>query len=319
MQKPPIHLKEVDRVEILVLIDNYVNVLIGGNEVVTRPALAKDGKIPSDTFLAEHGLSLLITVFRGEEQHTILFDAGYTNVGVLYNLERLEVDTDRIEAIVVSHGHMDHTGVLYSILDRIPGRVPLVVHPHVFFSPRYQKTDDGTKNLFPKTIERSKLEEHGAEIMEKETPTTLADHSILVTGEVERVTSFEKGFPNAFMERKGRLEKDTIADDQAIAAVLHGNRLVVISGCAHSGIINTILYCKKLTGIENVHTVIGGFHLTGPVFEPIIDDTILELKKMSPEVIVPMHCTGWEATQRFSHEFPTSFILNSVGSKYTLS
>ncbi len=319
MEKFPIRMNEVDRIEVLVLIDNYVNVLIGGNEVVTRPPLAKEGKIPADTLLAEHGLSLLITVFRKEKKHTLLFDAGYSNVGVLHNLDQLEAKPEEIEAVVLSHGHMDHTGVLYSILEKIPGRVPLVAHPHVFFSPRYQQMKDGSKNLFPKTIDKSKLEEYGAEVLEKRTPTILADDSILVTGEVERVTGFEKGFPNAFIEREGRLETDAIADDQAIAAVLRGGRLVVISGCAHSGIINTILYCKKLTGVENVHSMIGGFHLTGPVLEPIIDDTITELKKMAPEVIVPMHCTGWEATKRFSDEFPASFILNSVGSKYTLS
>lgn len=319
MEKFPIRMNEADRVEVLVLIDNYVNVLIGGNEVVTRPALAKEGRIPADTFLAEHGLSLLITVFREGKKHTVLFDAGYSNVGVLHNLDQLEVKPEEIDAVVLSHGHMDHTGVLYSILEKIPGRVPLVAHPHVFLSPRYQQTKDGMRNLFPVTVERSKLEDLGAQVLEKKTPTLLAGDTVLVTGEVERVTGFEKGFPNAFMERQGKLEKDTIADDQSIAIVLQGGRLVVISGCAHAGIINTVLYCMKLTGMTNVHSVMGGFHLTGPVFEPIIDDTILELKKMAPEVIVPMHCTGWDATQRFAHEFPGSFILNSVGSKYTLS
>ena len=318
MSQLPTPIKEVDRVEVLVLIDNHVNVLLGSNAFVTRPALAKEGEILSDTFLAEHGLSLLITVFEGENKHKILFDAGYTNIGVLHNLEMLAVKSDDIEAIVLSHGHMDHTGVLYSILDGIPGRVPLVVHPHVFLSHRYQQLKDGRKLRFPKTAVREKLEAHGAEIWERKTPTTLADGTILVTGEVERLTSFEKGLPDALMENEGTLENDTIADDQSIAIVLRGNRLVVISGCAHSGIVNTVRYCKKLTGIENVHSVIGGFHLTGPAFEPIIDDTIGELKKMCPEVVVPMHCTGWEATKRFSEEFPGAFILNSVGSKYTI-
>jgi 7,8-dihydropterin-6-yl-methyl-4-(beta-D-ribofuranosyl)aminobenzene 5'-phosphate synthase len=94
---------------------------------------------------------------------------------------------------------------------------------------------------------------------------------------------------------------------------------VVISGCGHAGIINTVLYSRKFTGVEKIHGVLGGFHLSGPFFEPIIEKTIEALKKMAPQVIMPMHCTGWKAIQRFSEEFPSSFALNSVGSKITLS
>lgn len=99
---------------------------------------------------------------------------------------------------------------------------------------------------------------------------------------------------------------------------LKGRGLVILSGCAHAGIINTLLYARKITRVEAVHAVIGGFHLSGLAFEPLIDWTIEELKKMSPEVIVPMHCTGWKAIKKFSEKFPSSFILNSVGSKFTL-
>jgi 7,8-dihydropterin-6-yl-methyl-4-(beta-D-ribofuranosyl)aminobenzene 5'-phosphate synthase len=136
---------------------------------------------------------------------------------------------------------------------------------------------------------------------------------------VERVTDFEKGLPNAQMERNGKIEKDLILDDQALVINLKGKGLVVIAGCSHAGIINTILYAGKITGVEKVHTVLGGFHLSGPIFEPIIEETIKEFKKMAPEVLVPMHCTGWKAIQRFSDEFPSSFVLNSVGSRFTLS
>ena len=102
------------------------------SEINTRPPLAKEGNILDDTLLAEHGLSLLITVTQGETKHTVLFDTGYTKVGVLHNIEQLGVNVDEIESIVISHGHMDHTGSLYGILDKIPGTIPLVVHPGAF-------------------------------------------------------------------------------------------------------------------------------------------------------------------------------------------
>jgi 7,8-dihydropterin-6-yl-methyl-4-(beta-D-ribofuranosyl)aminobenzene 5'-phosphate synthase len=311
-------LKEADRVEILTLMDNYTDVLLRNTKVVTRPPLAKGGTIPVDALLAEHGLSLLVKVYRGEEKHTILFDTGYTTIGVPHNCELLAVDLDGIEAIALSHGHMDHTGSLNVILEKMSKPVPLVVHPDAFLSPRYFGLDDGRKLLFPDTLVKEKLEGLNAEIIESRTPTLLADGMVMVTGQVERVTDFEKGLPNAQMERNGKVEKDLILDDQSLVVHLKGKGLVVIAGCSHAGIINTILYAEKMTGVEKVHTVLGGFHLSGPIFEPIIEETIKELKKMAPEVLVPMHCTGWKAIQRFSDEFPSSFALNSVGSEFRL-
>ena len=109
-QNPPVFLKAVDRIEVTTLMDNYVDLLLPSTDVIARPPLAKEGKINPDTLLAEHGLSLLVSVFQGEDKHTVLFDTGYTKVGVLYNIAQLGIDIEEIEAIVLSHGHMDHTG-----------------------------------------------------------------------------------------------------------------------------------------------------------------------------------------------------------------
>lgn len=318
MNKSSVSLRPVDRVEILTVIDNYVDVLLTNTEVITRPPLSQTGTIPVDTLLAEHGLSLLVTVYDGEKAHTVMFDTGYTSVGVPHNLDLLGVDLARIEALVLSHGHMDHTGSLYAVLDRIPRTIPLVVHPGAFDAPRYFGLADGRKLLFPQTLIREDLEKRNVELVESETPTSLAHDRIMVTGQVERVTSFEKGLPNAVLERDGKIENDPIADDQALVINLKGKGLVVISGCSHAGIINTVFYARKLTGVEQVHAVMGGFHLSGPFFEKIIEKTIEEIREISPRYLVPMHCTGWKAIQRMSREFPEQFILNSVGSTITL-
>ena len=310
-------LKEVDRVEILALIDNYVDVLLGSTDIVTRPPRTKGEELPTDALLAEHGLSLLITVSEGDKKHTILFDTGHSRIGVMHNIEMLEVDLNEIEGIVLSHAHMDHTGSLRPLLEKMSKPVPLVVHPYVFTSPRYIMRQDGGMERFPRTLVRTELEKQGVKLLEAGGPTPLAEGMILVTGEVERSTDFEKGMPNAYVEKDGALVQDPVSDDQALVIHLRDKGLVVIGGCCHTGIVNTILHARKISGIEKIHAVLGGFHLSGPLYETVIDETIKAIREMRPEVIVPMHCTGWTAIERFSEEFPSAFILNSVGSKYT--
>ena len=315
----PVSLKTVDRIEITTLMDNYVDLLLPSTDTIIRPPLAKEGKISADTLLAEHGLSLLITVYQEKNKQTILFDTGYTKVGVLHNMALLGVNIEEIEAIVLSHGHMDHTGTLHVILDKISHTIPLVLHPGIFQYPRYTQRPDGAKSIWPRTVVKDDLNKKNVDIIESETPVCLADDMIMVTGEVERITPFEKGMPNALLEQNGELVHDPIIDDKSIVMKLKGKGLVVVSGCAHSGIVNTVMFAQKTTGEQKIHAVLGGFHLSGPFFEKFHDPTVEALKKIEPDVLIPMHCTGWKAIQRFQKEFPESFVLNSVGSKMMLS
>jgi len=312
-------LRQVDKIEVLTLMDNYVDVLLGNTEVVRRAAHSGGGEIFKDTLVGEHGLSLLVTVYEGAKKHTVLFDTGYSAVGVLHNIEHLGLDLKEIECIVLSHGHMDHLGSLNPLLEKMPKPMPVLVHPYAFTSPRYVTRKDGAKDRFPVMLDRREIEKRGGQIKETAAPTLICEDTIMVSGEVERATSFEKGMPNAMVERNGKLEKDPISEDQALFVHLRGKGLAVIGGCSHAGIVNTVLYGKKLTGAQTVHAVLGGFHLSGPFFEPVIGETIDALKAMAPEVLVPMHCTGWKAIHRFEEAFPGVFILNAVGSNYTLS
>jgi len=319
MDKARFSLKPVDRVEILTLMDNYVDVLLQNTEMVKRPPLAKGLEIPTSALVAEHGLSQLVRVYSGGTPHCLLFDTGYSTYGVPHNIDLLGVDLGSIEAVVMSHGHMDHTGSLYPILERLGRPVPVVAHPEAFHGPRFFGLNDGRKLRFPVTLKREDLARLGGEVIESRQPVLLADGTVLVTGEVERATPFEKGLPNATLERNGKEEKDPIRDDQALAIHLKGKGLVIVSGCAHAGIINTILHAGKVTGVREIYAVIGGFHLSGPLFEPIIEKTVEALSEMHLKMIVPMHCTGWKAIQRFAEAFPDSFVLNSVGTTFSLA
>jgi 7,8-dihydropterin-6-yl-methyl-4-(beta-D-ribofuranosyl)aminobenzene 5'-phosphate synthase len=319
MDPSSVPLKEVDRVEVLTLMDNFVDVLLEDTAVVTRPPRAVGEEIPTDTLLAEHGLCLLVKVQQGAEKHTIMLDTGYNSMSVLHNMDILAVDPNELEAIVLSHAHMDHTGALHAILGKISKPIPLVVHPDAFLYPRFLEEKDGSKKRFPRTLVRNDFEKRNVKIHESKAPTPILDGAILVTGEVERTTAFEKGMPDALVEKDGSLEPDPIKDDQSLVINLKEKGLVIITGCSHAGIINTILHAKKLTGIEKVYAVLGGFHLSGAFFEKILEKTIDELKALSPAVIVPMHCTGRKAMEMFSREFASAFVLNSVGSKITLN
>ena len=318
MPNTPLDLRPVDLVEIFSLVDNYSDVLLPGSDTVIRPALAKDGMIPTNTLLAEHGLSLLVKVHLNGDTHSVLLDTGYSNVAAPHNLKLLGLDAKQIEAIVMSHGHMDHTGALKEMIGAIGSGARVIVHPAVFL-PRYLQFPNGMEVAFPPFPPREEMQSWGAEVVENKDPLLLCNNTVLVTGQIPRTTAFEKGFPGACVKCDGRVESDSFQDDQSLVISLGDRGLVVISGCAHAGIVNSVLYAQELTAMEKICAVIGGFHLTGPAMEPSIEPTVEAMKKLAPEVIVPMHCTGLNAIWKFSREMPEAFQLNSVGSKIHLS
>jgi len=311
-------LRTVDRIEVTTLVDNYVDVLLESTDVVTRPPRAKDGEIPLTTLLGEHGLSLLVKAYQGEKTHTVLFDTGYTGIALLHNAALLGIDLTKIEALVLSHAHMDHTGAVNLFLDRIGRSVPVVLHPEAFHYPRFLVLKSGEKQRFPRTLVKADLERRDLEVLESQAPMLIAGGAILVSGEVERTTDFEKGIPYAYMEKNGEGVKDAFLDDQALILNLKGKGLVVISGCSHSGIVNTVFHARKTTGVKRVYAILGGFHLSGPTYEPILENTIQALKEIDPKILIPMHCTGWNTIHLLAEAFPSSSILNSVGSKFSL-
>ena len=165
--------------------------------------------------------------------------------------------------------------------------------------------------------DRTKLSEAGYDISERNGVSLIVDSSLLVTGEIPRTNDFEKGSPIYFAEVDGKLEPaPLIQDDQALVLSLRDKGLVVITGCAHAGLINTLTYAKELTGEDRIYAVIGGMHLTGGLFERIIPRTIEELKRLEPRYMIPCHCTGVRAMNEIMNQMPEAFIQNSVGTSY---
>jgi len=312
-------LAAVDKIEILTLQDNYIEMTaMDDNAIISRAVPLKEGEFRA-SILAEHGFSALVKTTAGSKTHTLLFDFGFSENGAAQNTKTLGVDMTAVEAIALSHGHSDHTGGMDKMTALIGRKnIPFVVHPSVFKSPRYLKVREEFKINFPK-LTRERLEQAGLDVVEAKEPYPLLDRTILFLGEIPRSTDFEKGFPIAHFVENDVEKWDAIEDDTSIVMNLKGKGLVILSGCAHAGIINTILYARKVTGIEKVHAVMGGFHLSGALFEPIIDRTAEELKKLAPRYVIPAHCTGRKAIIRIEKEMPDQFILNMAGTKLTFA
>ena len=322
-------LNAVDRVEILTVIDNVMDVLLRSTDVAKRMEAGGRERPPfveaplletgraSDPPVAEHGLSFLVSVAQGDGHRTVLFDTGSTVNGLVHNLRVLGVEPAGIETIALSHGHFDHTIGLNGLAQRLQPLPPLVVHPDFWLRRRVALPKREPYEL-PTTSEE-KVRAAGFPVIESREPSSLLDDSLLVTGEIERTTEFEQGVAVHQAFRDGEWQPDPlIYDDQALVANVRGKGLVVITGCGHAGVINTVRYARKFTGIDEVYAVLGGFHLAPPAFEPSIWPTVEALAEFSPQVVVPAHCTGWRATHALAAAFPDAFIQGSVGTSYML-
>lgn len=308
---------EVEKLVVTVITDNYYDCLRPNYKVAKRYFI-----IPGTSIHSEHGLAYCIeTVVHGKSTF-FMFDYGLDFNGVSKNMELLDIDVRRLEALGISHGHFDHWGNLISILKynraKIRRGIPLYVGDETF-SQRFAKLPEGPFEVSGlidlEQLRRDEIESLGTvKILEVKDPTPIVPGAYL-TGNIERVTDYEKGSPILLIKRGDKIESDLFTGEQSLVFHVKGKGLVVVSSCAHAGIVNTVKHAQKMTGIEKVHAVIGGFHLSGARPE-IIQRTIADIKAIAPEYIVPMHCTGFEAVTAFQREMPGQFIINTAGTRY---
>jgi len=318
-KKMTCELKPATRFTLTTIVDNYSDILLldeWENRFVKRfPRVGKDGErtLP---LLAEHGLSFLLEVEGEETKHTIMMDFGLSNIAVMHNIRAMGIDLGAVETFLISHGHHDHIGSIREVLGFMPQPRDVVVHPHAFLEERLHLFSDGRTAPIP-SLKREMIDSRFP-VVEITAPHVLANGYVATITEIPRVTDFEKGVPTAYYKKGDMFYKDDILDDQGVVVNIKGKGLVIVTGCGHSGIINTILHAREITGVQEVFAVIGGFHLSGVFYEPIVERTMEEMEKFSPSLIAPTHCTGWKTQVAFSREFSGAFVLNAVGTKIVL-
>jgi 7,8-dihydropterin-6-yl-methyl-4-(beta-D-ribofuranosyl)aminobenzene 5'-phosphate synthase len=257
--------------------------------------------------IGEHGFSALVE--GGEEP--LLFDVG-SGKGIIANALTFGKDLRAVRKICLSHGHYDHTEGLPQVL-AITGGAEIYAHPGIF-QERYgqRPTGNGTIRRFVGIpFRREYLECLGANFRLDAGFREVAK-GIYLTGEVPRVTSFEKGDPKLLTPMGGTLVQDHILDDQSLVIRTAGG-LVVVCGCAHSGMINTLRYAREKTGDHRIQAVLGGTHL-GFLTDELMETSIAELKGMNPQRVAISHCTGMKAACRLMQLFGERFAFAHVGS-----
>lgn len=271
------------------LVDNVFDGLLPGTETITRATLQAgrvaapqfEGGATSAGLRAGHGFSALVTVRRAATTTTLLFDTGISPDGMTDNADRLGVDLGDVQGLVLSHGHFDHAGGLAGLAAR-RGGLPMTVHPLVWT--RRRLTVPGADVFELPTLSRRALEGEGFEVTERRQPSLLVDDCVLVTGEVDRTTEYERGMPPAHEAWDGGdwRHDPLVLDDQALVVHVRGQGLVVLTGCGHAGAVNIVRHAMRLTGGDRLHALLGGLHLGGPFFEPNVPPTVQALTDLDP-------------------------------------
>jgi len=252
---------------------------------------------------AEWGSSILVEV--GNDR--VLVDTGAGSVA-LKNADIMGVDLGSIDRILLSHAHADHTGGLRPVLKRT-GRIEVIAHPAVWENKF--KTDLEGLNPYYNGIPYAKSElEKLAHFNIQKKPVKIGDF-IMTTGEVPMVTSFEVPEPNFWVKTENGLRHDTFPDDQSLV-IKHPKGLVVVLGCAHRGMINTLLHAREITGENRIYAVVGGTHLY-PKNKEQVNQSVEALKEMKVERVGVSHCTGFPASRRLADTFGSHFFLNTAG------
>ncbi|KAJ5780382.1 hypothetical protein N7457_005542 [Penicillium paradoxum] len=339
----PISLEEVDSLEAIVIIDNELDPLsppapdtvkVSGNlgsiamgsehTLTDRGEACKELRL-GDVCCAAHGLSILVTATKGDRKHAILFDAGPEEEAWERNVKRLRPNLSSVEVVHLSHWHRDHSGGLLRairmindakraegcsddlVVDLHPDRPVyrgIALHDHIISleaDPTFEE-----------------IEGAGAVVDKQSEPHTVLDDFFLVSGEIPRVTPYETGLKNSVRydpDENDWFSDEAIVDERSLICNLKGKGLVVFTGCSHAGVVNTTKHALQLTGgTIPLHAVVGGFHLATSDADQI-EDTVADLKKLDPAVLMPGHCSGWRAKFAIEKQMPGSMVPCTVGSR----
>jgi 7,8-dihydropterin-6-yl-methyl-4-(beta-D-ribofuranosyl)aminobenzene 5'-phosphate synthase len=322
-------LDPVDRLEILILVDNATDTLSSTPAFVETESARMNRRglrtmASKCLCCAAHGLSCLVTAHRGGKSRTVLFDTGPEEYAFERNVTRLGADLGAVDGIVLSHGHWDHAGAMLLALGMIRGRnggkaVPFYGHPGMFRS-RGVKLPNGTVRPMEDVPSVADLTTFGADVVLATQPQALLDGMFYVSGEIPRVTPFERGYPGQVRladDGKTWEPDEMLVDERFLAVNVADKGLVVFSACSHAGIVNVLTHARDSFPAVPLHAAMGGLHLSG-TNEAIIPQTVEGLRGFGLKTLAAGHCTGWRAMTALANAFGDKVLApTAVGKTYT--
>jgi 7,8-dihydropterin-6-yl-methyl-4-(beta-D-ribofuranosyl)aminobenzene 5'-phosphate synthase len=327
------HLTAVDRCEVLVLVDN-VNDLLSSLPANVTGEIANVVKAGATQLAgrclccAQWGLSLVVRTSSRGVTHTVLFDSGPEGYGVKRNGAKLGLRFEEIEAAVFSHGHWDHVGGMTTALELIRGtnghrRTPVHVNEGMFVRRAVPKPGgDGSLLPFEDVPSPEEISRAGGDVVCDDQARTLLDGHFYLSGEIPRRTAYEKGMPGQVAQSAdGSWYPDPlIRDERWMAVNVEGLGAIVFTACSHAGVVNVLLHAQEALAPTPLWGVMGGFHLGGPACEPLIPQTVEDMRQFGLRSIVPGHCTGWRAVHKLVETFGDKIVVPSaVGRRHVFA
>jgi 7,8-dihydropterin-6-yl-methyl-4-(beta-D-ribofuranosyl)aminobenzene 5'-phosphate synthase len=334
----PIQIPTVDRLTMRVLMDQVHDQYLRGstvNGVVHEGPGSGRSADARNVLHNQWGLSLFLESQREQERRTILLDFGYTSAALINNMGLLRVDPAKINALIVSHGHVDHYGGLIGFLSQyrsvLPPDIKLYAGGEDNFCHRLAG-DNPAQLAENGTLARREIVAHKVNVVLCETPTLIEGHAF-TTGKIkrERIGALPAGFVDytkegagcdyshyTAAELQGKVVPDHHVHEHATCFNIRGKGLVVISSCGHAGIVNSVRQAQEVSGIQKVHAIVGGFHL-GPSPIDYIRQVMVEIRKLEPDVLIPMHCSGLNFLLEARAQMPNNVIQTTTGSRLTFS
>lgn len=325
MSAKPVDLQEVDYMEVLVLVDNVMDILSSVPECVTSEIpnhIAAGAKELGGGCLCcgAWGLSLAISTVSHGVKRTMLFDTGPEAYALERNAERLGFDFGKVECIAASHGHFDHTAGLPRALELIieangGKQVPVHVNPGMFCKRAAQDSPDSSVLPLEDVPGPTILQSAGGNVVNDPESRLVLDGTAYISGEIPRITEYEKGLPTQVrIGDDGEWMPDPLQMDERYLAVnVKDLGMVIFSSCSHAGIINVLSDAREKSDPIPLYGVMGGLHLSGPNFEPLIERTVKDIEQFGLQRLVVGHCTGWRAFQSLVNAYGDAVILEAVG------
>lgn len=320
----------VDRLVVDVIIDNLSDSYSSKPPHVSpefdNVIAAGAAEISGETLCcAQLGLGLVLTATANGRQYKLMFDAGPEGAIFLRNAATLGVDLSDVKAIAVSHGHWDHMGALSSVLEHIRAGnggspVPCYTNPGMFME-RAARLTGGAIGRFQNVPSPAVLTQHGAEVVDRGEEALLLDGHFYLSGEIPRVSDFEKGRPDHLCRPHEGVDwqpDPLLMDERFLAVHIRGKGLLVFSSCSHAGVINVLLQAQSCFPTLPLYGLLGGLHLSGSAMEPLIPATVEALKQFELQQIMTAHCTGWRAVSALVQAFGEGIVTPcAVGSRFT--